>query len=177
MKQLLFVLIVLLTGCAGESFDMVDATEVPVVTEPSPVVDHLSAEWTVSDQFTEGELESISAAFAAWQAVTKTLERPVTATFKVAPALEATPWTITREKLDDECCAAITAPSRDQIRIDAEDYPDVPCVGRLWHITAHELGHTFGIDHGGDGLMQEKKPSCDAVFEDSDIQLFIEANQ
>ena len=177
MKNALMLLALAVAGCSApapahkQDHDS-EGIPIPAATEVDRAT-HLTATWTLDEAFTSSELESIVSAADAWHVAT---EGRVQLNLVVGPATAETPWTITRTKLDDSCCAGITTFTRDQIQIDAEDYPDVPCVGRLWHIAAHELGHTFFIDHGGNGLMKESKPSCNAVFTKSDIELFDEAN-
>ncbi len=171
MKQFILLLTLLIVGCAGE-------TQVPApVTEEQPVVptvDRLQAHWYVSNEFSADEIETILVAGSNWNEVTN---GRVQLTFTVTDVDEGTPWVIARTALDNACCAGTTAPTLDHIDIDAEDYKDRGCVGELWHIAVHELGHALGIVvHGGNGIMKYHKPDCNAVFTRSDLELFEAAN-
>ncbi len=175
IKYLSLILVMLTMGCTQEVVMPGLGSTVEGSDDGSQLkIDHKSATWTISDQFTPTEIESILFAAEVWQEITK---GRVQLALEVATVTERTPFTITREKLPNDCCAAVTANTMDQIIIDAEEYPDAPCVGRLWHIAAHEFGHTLGIkEHGGDGVMREHKPTCYASFTQSDLELFNQAN-
>ncbi len=176
LKKLLFGLLLTIVSCSAPvssegtepqpgELQVLDTVEKP---------DHKTAHWVISDEFTPEQLESFFVAADHWNISTK---GRVSLTFEIATVTAPVPFTITKEKLDNKCCAAITSDTMDQIRVDADEYPDLPCVGRLWHIAAHEFGHTLGIrEHGGDGVMREHKPDCNAHFTLSDIEMFNAAN-
>lgn len=173
MKQLILLLTLLSIGCAGESQTPAPPSEAQPVDSPMPSVDRLQAHWFISAQFSDDEVDTIRVAASNWNEVTKGRVR---LSFTVADVTGG-PWVIERMKLDDNCCAGITAPTLDHIGIDAEDYKNRGCVGELWHIAVHEFGHALGIlQHGGDGVMKFHKPDCNAVFTRSDLELFEAAN-
>ncbi len=172
MKNILIIGL-LSIGCSNE----VVMGETSYVSSPTDSIqsepDRLNAVWTISDQFTNSQIETIIQAGNDWNTVTN---GRVNLTFQVSSIDSSQTFTITKEKLDDNCCAGITSNTRDQIKIDASEYEDDVCIGKFWHIAAHELGHTLGIDHGGSGLMKYKRPDCYAQFTKDDVNLFLEAN-
>lgn len=165
----------LVEGAAGAPDEGGEAGAPMLPTRKYP--DNTHQQWVVDAEFSERELLTIYAAANDWSVVTN---GRVQLRFIMALIDEDNAnaqYTIFKEELDDDCCAGVTDPTLDRIRIDADDYPDTPCVGRLWHIVAHELGHTFGIiEHSGDGIMSSRLPSCTAAFTESDIELFNKAN-
>lgn len=151
------------------------------VTEASPSdAPRLTAEWTVSDEFSPDEVEAIIAAGEAWSAVT---EGRAAQTFVVGPVPDpSVVWTISRGPVpgreDSALGKALTTVDGSRIRLDADVFVGASCVGQLWQVAAHELGHSLGIaTHGANGVMATGAwPTCDAVFTRSDVLLFEQAN-
>lgn len=173
MKTKIIALMILAAGCSSPNHDGFDDP----VTVMDPVVtvieqDHLKANWSISSDFTATEVDNILAAAIAWKEAT---HGKVSLDFNVKQT-EPGPWVISRESLDDKTSAGFTPGTLDRFSIDAEDYADSECVGELWHIAAHEFGHTFGIvKHGKTGVMSSQ-PSCNAVLDQTDVDLFNEVN-
>ncbi len=168
MKTLLILLLLALSACSVPVDSAPSLVDAPSVLEPSPPpIDHRKAHWTISDAFTSTEIETILAAAQAWNEVSN---GEIALTFEIASVDGPGPWRIIRGQ-ELEGAAGLTAETRDRFSLNAQAYQDRPCIGELWHIAAHEFGHTFGLDHGGDGIMQRRPPTCDAVFTRSDIDL------
>lgn len=167
-------LLFLVLGCSQQVVMGEESLVNPVSSsvEVEDHASHLTASWVIDENFTPEEVETIINAGESWGLMTK---GRVALTFSVGPVADE-PWTIKRGHVD--CCVALTTLDRQHITIDADDFVHDDCVGRLWHAAAHELGHTFFIDHGGDGLMHgEDGGRCDAAFTKSDVELFDEANK
>ena len=182
MRLLLLALVSLLAfGCTDPKLDREPAPDVAVETDAQAVevtsVDRLRATWTISDAFTADELETILVAADNWSTVTN---GRVQLTLVVAQVLEPKPWTITRADIPGANGNTYIAPSGDaSIQIDADNFADGGCIGRLWYVAAHEFGHTLGIHtHGPEGVMRTGAgaANCDVTFTKSDLVLFDEAN-
>ncbi len=198
MRSLALFLLLTACGAAPESFEATPSSAVvepgvaepavlePIVAEPEPVVrtaweaERLTATWTVSDAFSPEEVESIVAAADAWGTVT---EGRVALTVVVDPVPDRTAlWTISRGPVGDKEGTALARTtinaSGARTVLDAEVFAGAPCVGQLWLLAAHEMGHALGIPgHGANGVMHTGGfPSCDGTFSQSDIALFNTAN-
>ncbi len=158
----------------------------PVVVDPGPAAitaweaERLTATWTVSDEFSPEEIESIVAAADAWGTVT---EGRVALTVVVGPVPDRTAlWTISRGPVGDKEGTAIGRTtinaSGPRTVLDAAIFEGASCVGQLWLVAAHEMGHALGIPgHGANGVMHTGgPPPCDGTFTRSDIALFNTAN-
>jgi hypothetical protein len=136
-------------------------------------VDHRKAHWTLSDDFTTEEIDTITSAAMAWRDAT---EGGAELTFEIAPVETWAPWTISRVAGEKPGYGAITGPERDRIAI----YPDAVPEGCLRLVAEHEIGHTLWIDHGGAGIMQasHSKKTCvsEGTITADDVGLFAAAN-
>lgn len=179
MKHFILILIALLmAGCADDAQPVKDVKIIEPPATPMekapPAVDRLKATWTVSDKFTDFELESITVAADNWSALTK---GRVGLNLVINTVDEPRPWAITRDYIKDAYGYATIDGNGARISINAEAFADSTCVGEVWHVAAHEFGHTFGIlTHGSDGVMKSGGAHCNAIFSSNDLDLFNEAN-
>lgn len=137
----------------------------PASVDAPLVVDPTHAHWTISSEFAPEEVDGILTAAQAWHDETN---GRVELTFEIADTSLA-PWAIIRGA-GDPGYGGITNDARDSVEL----YPDAgrdPRCNRLF--AAHELGHTFGLDHGGEGIMHDKHTrTCTRDFTADDVAMF-----
>lgn len=186
-KESSVLLVALIVGCSAAEPPTSTSTrptpteahvadvEVQETPEP-PTVDRLHVEWTVDEQFTSDELDAILVAGEDWATVT---EGRVGLTFKVAAVEVGTPWTIARTDIPNANGRTSIFDTGTFIEIDANNFENTTCVGQVWYVAAHELGHSLGIlTHGPTGVMKTGAgaANCAVTFTHSDIDLFNAAN-
>ncbi len=137
-------------------------------------VDRLNAVWTISENFSDIEIETIIRAGNDWNEFTG---GRVNLSFKIGTVETNSPWTIAREVIEGKSANTYINDSGEAaIILDADTYSG-QCEGKLYNVVAHEFGHTFGIyEHGDNGVMASGKAKCDMKLNESDLGMFEEVN-